>query len=45
MGSLDKLSSGKEQEKVLLPNSTIKWGYSCHGAGGRRLTVGKRTEY
>ena len=26
MGSLDELSSGKEQERVPLPNRTIKWG-------------------
>ena len=45
MGSLDKLSSGKEQERVLLPNSTLKWGYNCHGAGGCCLKVGKQIEY
>jgi len=45
MGSLDEVSSGKEQERVLLPISTIKWGYSCHGSGGWHLKVGKWTEY
>ena len=42
--SLDELSSGKERERVL-PNSTIKWGYNCHGAEGCCLKVGKWIEY
>jgi len=45
MGSLDELSSGKERERVLLPNSTLKWGYNCHGAGEHRLKAGKWIEY